>query len=153
MAGYSRGRANVPNFSIRTIWGLAKSPELSLDDEELHSIVYRETGKESIRALTQGEINKVCSELSRLKDSVKKGNGGQRQGMATDNQLYLVKKLEEELGWADNPKRLKAFMLKYYNRASVKWLTFKEASRLIESLKKMKQKGAKEGNESSSLQG
>lgn len=34
--------------SIRTLWAIAKSPELHLTDEDLHAVVYRETGKESI---------------------------------------------------------------------------------------------------------
>ena len=32
--------------SIRTLWAIAKSPELRLSDEDLHGVVYRETGKE-----------------------------------------------------------------------------------------------------------
>ena len=34
--------------SIRTLWAIAKSPELRLSDEDLHGGVYRETGKESM---------------------------------------------------------------------------------------------------------
>lgn len=30
--------------SIRTLWAIAKSPELGLTDEDLHAVVYRETG-------------------------------------------------------------------------------------------------------------
>ena len=36
-------RAEAP--SIRTLWAIAKSPELGLTDEDLHGVVYRETGK------------------------------------------------------------------------------------------------------------
>ena len=39
--------------SIRTLWAIAKSPELHLTDEDLHAVVYRETGKESMKMLTQ----------------------------------------------------------------------------------------------------
>ncbi len=42
--------------SIRTLWAIAKSPELHLTDEDLHAVVYRETGKESMKMLTQGEV-------------------------------------------------------------------------------------------------
>lgn len=38
--------------SIRTLWAIAKSPELRLSDEDLHGVVYRETGKESMKKLT-----------------------------------------------------------------------------------------------------
>ena len=56
--------------SIRTLWAIAKSPELCLSDEDLHAVVYRETGKESMKKLTQGEMNKVTRVLQTIKDSV-----------------------------------------------------------------------------------
>ena len=34
--------------SIRTLWAIAKSPELHLTDEDLHAVVYRETGKTEV---------------------------------------------------------------------------------------------------------
>lgn len=61
--------------SIRTLWALAKSPELHLSDEDLHSVVFRETGKESMKKLSQGEINEVARVLQNMKDSV---NGSAR---------------------------------------------------------------------------
>ena len=56
--------------SIRTLWAIAKSPELHLTDEDLHAVVYRETGKESMKMLTQGEVNTVARVLQNMKDSV-----------------------------------------------------------------------------------
>ena len=35
--------------SIRTLWAIAKSSELGMTDDDLHALVFRETGKESIR--------------------------------------------------------------------------------------------------------
>ena len=29
--------------SIRTLWAIAKSPELAMTEDELHALVYRET--------------------------------------------------------------------------------------------------------------
>ena len=49
--------------SIRTLWAIAKSPELHLSDEDLHAVVFRETGKESMKKLSQGEINEVARVL------------------------------------------------------------------------------------------
>lgn len=46
--------------SIRTLWAIAKSPELGLTDEDLHAVVYRETGKESMKKLSQGEDQHRC---------------------------------------------------------------------------------------------
>ena len=34
-------------YTIKTLWGLAKSKELGLTEEELHLLVARETGKDS----------------------------------------------------------------------------------------------------------
>ena len=34
--------------SIRTLWAIAKSAELGMTDDDLHALVFRETGKESI---------------------------------------------------------------------------------------------------------
>ena len=59
--------------SIRTLWAIAKSPELGLTDEDLHAVVYRETGKESMKKLSQGEINTVARVLQNMKDGVERG--------------------------------------------------------------------------------
>lgn len=64
-------RKQGTKVSIRTLWGLAKSPELSLDDEDLYSLVERETGKDSLRALTQGELDRVAQILEIQKDQGK----------------------------------------------------------------------------------
>ena len=71
-------RKQGTKVSIRTLWGLAKSPELSLDDEDLYSLVERETGKDSLRALTQGELDRVAQILEIQKDQGKKQTAGQR---------------------------------------------------------------------------
>ena len=54
--------------SIRTLWAIAKSSELGMTDDDLHALVFRETGKESIRELTQGQINEVARVLQNMKD-------------------------------------------------------------------------------------
>ena len=35
--------------SIRTLWAIAKSPELHMTEEDLHAVVFRETRKESLK--------------------------------------------------------------------------------------------------------
>ena len=47
-------------YTIKTLWGLAKSKELGLTEEELHLLVARETGKDSIRELNRSELSHVC---------------------------------------------------------------------------------------------
>jgi hypothetical protein len=120
---------------IKNIWGLAKSKELNLSDEELYSIIFRETGKESMRELTTKELNKVILALGKEKDRVTK-----REKRASKEQIWKIRELEKELNWEDNPKRLIAFIKKYYKVEKLEWLTSKDAWRLIESLKKMLEK-------------
>lgn len=45
--------------NIKKIWGIAKSPELKLTDEELHLVVQAHTGKDSIKALNKRELQTV----------------------------------------------------------------------------------------------
>ena len=119
---------------IRSIWGLAKS-ELKLSQEELYSIVLRETGKESLRELETRELNRVITVLIKLKEKA-----NVRVGMASKDQIWKIKELAKELGWDDNPKRLKAFVKKYYKIENLEWLNGNQAWRLIESLKKLLKK-------------
>lgn len=135
-----RGR-NHPNYSIRTIWGLAKSPELSLDDEDLYSIIGRETKKDSIRKLTQGEIDKVCRVLSNMKDSIKKTEHRKRTDEGgnplTENLRRKIYALTGELGWNDNNERINGFAKKMFQVERIEWLTVSQAHKLIEAIKKM----------------
>lgn len=137
--GYSKGRSYAPAFTIKTIWGLAKSPELALDDETLYSIIYRETGKDSMRKLSQKEIKKVCSALSAMKDSAKgnKGRtdtGGNKLTKAKRQKIY---KLTGELGWNDNNARINGFVKKMFKVERIEWLSNEQCSKLIEILKSM----------------
>lgn len=89
--------------TIKMLWGLAKSPELSMTDEELHLLVSAHTGKDSIRALNKRELGTMVSVLQNMKDSSSKGtrNRQRRSGnVATANQRKKVYKLTEELGWS-----------------------------------------------------
>lgn len=124
--------------SIRAIWGLAKSPELSLSDEELHLLVQARTGKESIKRLTNREIGLMVSILRNMKDSVnKKGRTRKSTGnTGTENQRKKVYKLAQELGW-DKPSRVNGMCKRMFNVAAVEWLNYQQCSKLIEALKKM----------------
>lgn len=88
--------------TIRMLWGLAKSPELSMTDEELHLLVSAHTGKDSIKALNKRELGTMVSVLQNMKDSSSKGTRNrQRQtgNVGTENQRKKIYKLTEELGW------------------------------------------------------
>lgn len=116
------------NQLLKTIWGMAK--ELGLSRDDLYVVLYRETQKESMKACSDNELSRVVQGLVIYKE-----NKTRRKGMATKRQLWKIGYLEQQLGWQDNPKRLKSFIQKYYHREQQEWLTFSEAGRLIDSLK------------------
>ena len=127
--------------SIRTHWAIAKSPELCLSDEDLHAVVYRETGKESMKKLTQGEMNKVTRVLQTIKDSVSQSRkpkrtdeGGNPKTTAQRRKIYA---LCEELGWNDDPKRIQGFVKRMTHVERLEWLTNEQCEKVIEGLKAM----------------
>ncbi len=138
--------------SIRTLWAIAKSPELHLTGEDLHAVVYRETGKESMKKLTQGEINTVARVLQNIKDSV----GGNAWGKRTDEggdprtvqQRRKIYALTNALGWNKDPQRIQGFVKRMTGVDRLEWLNAFQCEKIIEGLKAMvvRQQG-KEGPE------
>lgn len=127
--------------SIRTLWAIAKSPELLLTDEDLHAVVYRETGKESMRQLTQGEINKVARVLQNMKDSVPRSartkrtdTGGDARTVQQRRKIYA---LTEALGWNDDNRRVNGFVKRVTGVDRIEWLTVAQCEKVIEGLKAM----------------
>lgn len=138
--------------SIRTLWAIAKSPELALTDEDLHAVVYRETGKESIKKLSQGEINTVARVLQNMKDSAS-GNvrtkrtdtGGDARTVQQRRKIYA---LTEALGWNDNPQRIQGFVKRMTGVDRLEWLTVAQCEKVIEGLKAiLARQQKKEGRE------
>lgn len=123
--------------TIRTIWGIAKSPELMLSNEELHLVVMAQTGKESLRKLTKKEISRVVYVLAKMKESSKSGKPQKVEvyGTATANQRRKVYKLMQELGW--NEKRINGMCRRMYKIDRLEWLDYLQISNLIEALKAM----------------
>lgn len=131
MAGKTKGRDG-----IRILWGIAKSPELGLTDEELHMVVSAHTGKDSIRALTQGELRTVIRVLGDMKESAGGGRSRPRGNPATGSQRKKIYMLARELGW-DDPARVDGLCRKMFRVDRVEWLDSGQCSRLIEALKDM----------------
>lgn len=121
--------------TVRMLWGLAKCPELSLTDEELHLLVSAQTGKDSIRLLNQRELATVIGVLGDMKSSVLR-NGKNRGNTGTDHQRKKIYKLAEILGW-DKAARINGFCKRMFKVSCVEWLTYEQCSTLIEALKKM----------------
>jgi hypothetical protein len=123
----------ITSAQIKKIYATAK--ELNLDNDLLHTFIFNMIGCEHISALTIYEANQIIDELEYKKTGVRKQQ--YRSNMATDDQVYKIHALERELGWNDNPRRLRGFMRKYCKTDNEKWLTFDKASKLIEALKKV----------------
>ena len=129
--------------SIRTLWAIAKSPELRLSDEDLHGVVYRETGKESMKKLTQGEVNTVARVLQNMKDSVSRSvrdkrtdTGGDIRTTAQRRKIYA---LCEALGWNDDPRRIQGFVKRVAHVDRIEWLNMAQCEKVIEGLKALKE--------------
>lgn len=137
-----KGVLKVAQPSIKTVWGIAKSPELRLTDEELHLVVAAHTGKESIKELNKRELCRVISVLGNMKESARKAEGSRSHrggNPATENQRKKIYKLAQSLGW-DKPARLNGFCKKMFHVSSVEWLDYRQCSKLIEALKSMGQR-------------
>lgn len=136
--------------SIRTLWAIAKSPELGLTDDDLHAVVYRETGKDSIRKLSQGELNTVVRVLQNMKDGVKKNThtkrtdeGGNPRTVEQRRKIYA---LCEELGWNNDPRRIQGFVKRVAHVDRLEWMGPAQCEKVIEGLKAiLRREKAKEG--------
>lgn len=131
--------------TIRMLWGIAKSPELGMTDEELHLLVLSHTGKDSIKQLNKRELGMMVSVLADMKDSAKGAKNRKRQtgNPATVNQRKKVYKLAESLGWTKKA-RINGFCRKMFGVESVDWLNYMQCSDLIEALKSMVERMEKE---------
>lgn len=128
--------------TIRTIWGLAKCKELMLTDYELHWLVAAHTGKDSIRKLSQKEINIVAGVLVNMKRCATRNERHARQvpgNAGTENQRRKIYKLAQALGWNDESK-VNGMCKRMFSIDCVEWLDYRQCSKLIEALKAMTQR-------------
>ena len=123
-AATTRSGRKLP--SIRTLWAIAKSPELGLTDEDLHGVVYRETGKGSMKQLTQGEITAVARVLQNMKDSAARGSRSKRTdeggNPTTERQRRKIYALTEALGWNSDKRRIEGFVKRMTGIDRLEWL-------------------------------
>lgn len=130
-------RSGQKPASIRTLWAIAKSPELRLSDEDLHAVVFRETGKESMKKLTQGEVNTLARILQNMKDSVNKDAKRTDEGgnPTTERQRRKIYALTEALGWNSDKRRINGFVKRMTGVDRLEWLTNAQCEKVIEGLK------------------
>ena len=109
-----------------------------MDSEDLHAVVYRETGKESMRKLTQGEINTVARVLQNMKDSAggthtkRTDVGGDPRTTQQRRKIYI---LTGELGWNNDERRIHGFVKRMTGVDRLEWLTPAQCGKVIEGLK------------------
>lgn len=130
----AQARMKTP-AQLRRIYGLAR--ERGLDDEMLHSYVYQLTGRESLKELTMKEAARVIGALAPA--------GGYTVGGITPRQKEYLLGLAKELGWVGNDGnadmgKLDEFALRNYKKYAVRWLTVREAGKMIEGLKAIAEK-------------
>jgi len=133
------------NQIIKMIWVKAKelglynssSPKNEIKSSQLYEIIYSKTQKNSMRDCTDDELEKVLKTLNLFSRQNKTAIG-----KATQKQLNYIKFLAKELNW-NNPKKLDGFIKKYTGIDRMEWLSPKQASNIIEGLKKMLSKRIK----------
>lgn len=145
---------NTRQQDVRRIWGIAKSPELQLTEEELHLVVSAHTGEESIKALTTKQIRTVIKVLLTMKESAAMASGSHGRDSANGNQAAVSQRkkifmLAKELGW-ESPVRVNGMCRKMFGVSAVEWLDPRQCAKLIEALKAMvkrKKRGGGSGKE------
>ena len=116
--------AKITAPQMRKIYAVAR--EQGIDKETLYELVEATTSSSSIKALTVQQANDVIDRLVG-KQTIK--------GYATEKQKAYIRNLTKDLG-RDDPKRLRGFLKKYTKVDDIKWLTQRQASNVIEGLKR-----------------
>jgi hypothetical protein len=117
---------------LKKIWALAR--ELEIDEDILRTRVENVTGQRSISTLSPTWANKVIDSLSG-----KQAAPSTATNRLTEKQKWKINHMTKEMGW-DDPKRLKGFLKKYAGVENINWLTTDQAWRIIEALKKVKER-------------
>lgn len=123
--------------SIRTVWAIAKSPELGLMDEDLYGLVYQRTGKDSLRALSPQELGEVIRALQDMKDGISRRNGRRRTDeggrLGTVDLRRKAYRVMKEMGW--NESRVNGLARRMFGIERIEWLDPEQCGKLIEALK------------------
>ena len=129
----------ITGKQLKLLWVLAR--QLGMTDELLHAGVLWATGKESIRELSVWEAKAVIDGLIDDGARVKKKRKSRRLlapnivELVTGEQLRFIEYLEKQLGWQDNPERLKGFIKRTVKKENVR--TKQEGIKVIQGLKSM----------------
>jgi len=109
---------------------------LRLKEEEYRDILKNYGGAESSKYLDEIGLEKVMTFFKSLGFQTKPAQASKLPFSASEAQIRLIYHLGQDLGWI--PKRLYGFILKMSGETHPERLTQKQASNIIEGLKKMK---------------
>ena len=133
----------ITEKQIKLMWVLAK--QLGVDSEALHELIHGVYGKTSLKSLAKHEAKTIIDRFIQAGGKVKKKRAPRRNlppnvvEMVTHKQLRFIKSLEKELGWHDNPERLRGFLKRIIKAETVR--TKKEGIKVIQALKSMVERG------------
>ena len=116
---------------LKRFWAVCR--ECGISKEDAYARVFAEFGTEHISSLRDSEALYVIDGFLGKRPPKPKTYGK----MITDKQIWLINKLAAELGWHDNPERLSGFIRKYTGCDNITWITARQASAIIEGLKKL----------------
>jgi len=123
------------------IFGVAKAA--GLDNDALHDVVRRVTGKESISDLTRGGAIRVIDTLKALTGQAPGRPAlDSRVGWMTPAQERKILALCRQLGWVTeagevDDDRLKGFLRVRFKIQARQWVDARKAGMIIEAMKKM----------------
>jgi phage gp16-like protein len=129
----------ITSKQIRLIWVLAR--QTGIDTDLLHDMVLRHTGKSSIKTLSKTEVQTVIKALIQaggkqpLKRRPRKNGLLNVVELISKEQRWLIKQLEQNLSWTENPERLKGFIARVIKKGQIS--TKQEAIKVIQGLKHM----------------
>ncbi len=129
----------ITEKQIKLIWVLAK--QLGVDGQALHELIHGAYGKTSLKSLDKIEAKTIIDRFILAGGKVKKKSAPRRNlppnvvEMVTRKQLRFIETLEKELGWQDNPERLRGFVKRTIKAETVR--TKKEGIKVIQGLKSM----------------
>ena len=136
-------RQKASSGQLRMIYGLAK--RAGIDNDLLHDIAARLCRCESLAELSKSDGIRIINYLKR--------QCGEPVAEPTERltpaQFGKITALAGQMGWSDDPKRLRGFCGRMAGVADVRFLSPAQAGIIIEAMKRMQAEGRAERRSSS----
>lgn len=130
-------QGKVSAAQLRMIYGLSK--KAGLDNDTLHTVAARVCSRDSLAELTTREASRLIDTLRRYT-----GDTDEAAGRATEKQRGKIYALARDMGWMDNPRRLRAFLEARFKVSDVRFLSHEQAGLVIEAMKAIQAGGRAE---------